>query len=149
MNQASYRLIVLYFALFSLFMLISGAILFTSNIGFTSQAIIHYYRGNEATFSNPKSYFGELEHIYPHLAGFGLFIMSLAHFLIFTQDKKKVIKISITLFILALLNLISGLLIISGLDLFIYIKAITSILFTLLSLYMILLVIINTQSNKT
>ncbi len=152
MNQTSYRLIVFYFSIFSFLILLSGVILFVKNIGLSPEAISIYYLGNEAKFQNPKSYFGILEHIYPHLAGMGIYIMVLLHFLIFTQDKKKLLKPAVLLFVTALLNLSSGLMTLYGFEFFIYIKGATFILFTVGALYMTLLVIshlIKTLINKT
>jgi len=135
----SYRYAIAYFALFSALLLVSGMVLFFSKIGFSYGAVESYYLGSEALFTQPKSSYGLLETALPHLGSMGLFIMVTGHFLLFStkERKRRAVKLVISLFIVALLDIFSGFLIIEGWSFFIWVKLASFTLLQLLGLYLL------------
>jgi len=136
LNRA-YQYAVAYFLLFSLLLLASGAFIFAQKIGFSYESVLHYYTGNEATFTPAKSYNGLLKIILPHILAFGLFIMAVLHFLIFTKKRNtKELQFLIYLsFMSAFLELFSPFFILWGFNFFVYIKIISFFLFQFTMLY--------------
>jgi hypothetical protein len=134
-----YRYAIGYFLLFSLLLLASGALIFADKIGFSYDSVLQYYLGNEATFIAPKSYTGLLKIILPHIFAFGLFVMVVLHFLIFTNKRNsKEMQIIIALsFASAFLELFSPFAVLSGLHFFAYIKLISFFLFEFTLLYVL------------
>ncbi|MCS7311474.1 MAG: hypothetical protein NZ742_00945 [Acidobacteria bacterium] len=57
---------------------------FYAKIGFSYHSIIEYYRGSEAAFRAPKSFFGLLEETHFHAFAMMVFLMTLNHLLLFT-----------------------------------------------------------------
>lgn len=136
MTQA-YKGAIIYFILFSILLVISAALLFEHKIGFSTQAILDYYLGNEEQFISAKSAGGILKIILPHIFVFGLFVMVILHFLVFTNHRNTTqIKNLIYLtFLVALIEIISPYVIIFGADIFAYIKLFSFIAFMTLILY--------------
>ena len=133
----AYKFAISYFLFFSLLLLVSGALLFEQKIGFSIDGILNYYLGNESSFTQPKSAFGVLKTVLPHIFAFGLFAMVIMHFLIFTKERNKAktkVLIYLTL-ISALLEIGSPFFIIIGADIFAYIKFISFVLFEALIIY--------------
>lgn len=135
--QKAYRFAILYFLAFSLLLLLSSVLLFNEKIGFTYDGVLTYYLGNEATFILAKTPSGLLKIILPHIFGFGLFIMVVLHFVMFTKTNKKKIMpyLILTLFISGFVELFSPFLILYGLEFFAYIKLISFFIFEILFLY--------------
>jgi len=138
----SYRLAVIYFTLFGLLLLMSGAILFVEKLGMSYESISLFYLGSEAQFTQPKSTFGLLETALPHLGAMGLFVFVIGHFLLFTPKKEKARAIVpvVLLFIAALLDIISGFIIIQGWTFFIWIKLVSFFSLQIIGLYLLFLV---------
>ncbi|QOP45825.1 hypothetical protein [Sulfurimonas paralvinellae] len=139
MLNKAYRYAIGYFLLFSLLLLVSGALIFSDKIGFSYESILHYYLGDEAAFIPAKSYAGLLKIILPHIFAFGLFVMVVLHFLIFTQKRNtKEMQIIIALsFFSAFLELFSPFGILAGLHFLIYVKLISFFLFEFTLLYVL------------
>ncbi|MEN8303446.1 MAG: hypothetical protein ABFQ64_05205 [Campylobacterota bacterium] len=133
----AYRYSIVYFLAFSLLLSVSGAMLFEHKIGFSVQEVSNYYLGNEERFINPKTNSAVLKTILPHIFAFGLFIMVLLHFLVFTKKRdSKSVKLLIYLtFISAALELASPFGIINGMEFFAYLKLLSFGVFELLILY--------------
>lgn len=133
----AYKYSLIYFLAFSLLLLISGLLLFEHKIGFSVQEISSYYLGNEDKFINPQTNSGILKIVTPHLFAFGLFIMVLLHFLIFTKKRNsRTLKTVIYLtFISAVLELLSPFGIINSIEFFAYIKLLSFFIFELLVLF--------------
>jgi hypothetical protein len=114
-------------------------VLFFSKIGFSYGAVESYYLGSEALFSAPKSSYGLLEVALPHLGSMGLFIMVTAHFLLFSDKRKKQLatKVVIALFIAALLDIFSGFFIVGGISQFIWVKLAAFAVLQLLGLFLL------------
>ena len=133
----SYKYYPFYFLLFSLLLVISGALLFDEKIGFNVQGVLDYYLGSEAKFTQPKETSGILKTILPHIFAFGLFSMVLLHFLIFTKENKtmKLKVLIILMFITAAIEIFVPFLIINGFTFFAYLKLVSFFLFEALILY--------------
>jgi len=143
MTHQAYRLSIIYFTLFALLLLTTGATLFFSKIGFSFEAIHNYYAGNEALFMNAKSTYGQLETLVPHLGAMGLFIMVMGHFILFASKKRRkgIVTIFILLFIAALGDIVSGLFIAKNIGLFIGVKLLSFIALIGFGYYLSLLVL--------
>jgi len=137
LNKA-YKYAIGYFLFFTLLLLLSAALIFANKIGF-SYDIKYYYLGNEAAFSVAKTFDGLLKIVVPHIFAFGLFIMVVLHFLIFTgkRNTKELQIIIFTAFISGFLELFSPFLIIFGFEIFIIIKMLSYFLFNFVILYVI------------
>ena len=136
MTQA-YKLSVFYFLLFSLLLLVSSTLLFEHKIGFSIENITTYYLGNEENFTSAKTLSGILKTLLPHIFAFGLFLMVLLHFLVFTNKRgTQATKILIyLLFSSAFIEIFSPFFIIFGLETFAYLKIFSFILLETLTLY--------------
>lgn len=119
-------------------LLASSILLFDEKIGFSVQSIVEYYQGSEEKFIAAKSMSGVLKIILPHIFAFGLFIMVILHFVVFTKKRNTQIFhfIIYAAFVVGFLELFTPLLIIQGLVFFAYVKMATFILFELLLLYL-------------
>lgn len=137
MPSKAYKYAVGYFLLFSVLLLLSGTLIFAEKIGFSHESIQSYYLVNTTSFSSAKTFDGLLKIIVPHIFAFGLFVMVILHFLIFTnkRDTKEVQFLIYSSFITAFLELFSPFFIIFGVDFFIFIKLISYFLFNFVILY--------------
>jgi len=138
LNKA-YKVSIVYFLLFSLLLLASGLLIFADKIGFSYIDILHYYLGDINNFTSAKSFIGISKIVVPHIFAFGLFVMVLLHFLIFTKrrDTKEFQIIIYLCAISAFLEIFTAFLIIQGYTLFIYIKLFSFFIFYLCILYII------------
>lgn len=96
-------------------------------IGFSYQSVLTYYLGNEAAFQAAKTYTGLLKTILPHIFAFGLFVMVVLHFAIFTKKRntKELTLLIYLAFVTAFLELVSPFMILAGFDSFAYLKIIS------------------------
>ena len=135
--QKAYKYSILYFLLFSLLLLASSIFLFEEKIGFSYREVINYYLGNEVLFQSSKTITGLLKVLLPHILGFGLFIMVVLHFLVFTNynKSKKIYIIILATFISGFFELFSSFFILYGFEFFAYIKLISFVVFESLLLY--------------
>ncbi|MCD6190218.1 MAG: hypothetical protein J7K14_01580 [Sulfurimonas sp.] len=133
----AYKYSIVYFLVFSLLLILSGVLLFEYKIGFSVEQISSYYLGDEDKFINPQTSSSILKIITPHIFAFGLFIMVLLHFLIFTKKRSsKTLKAVIYLtFLSAILELLSPFGIINNIEFFAYVKLLSFIIFELLVLF--------------
>ncbi|HIP20965.1 MAG TPA: hypothetical protein EYG70_07555 [Sulfurimonas sp.] len=135
--QQAYKYSVVYFLAFSLLLLLSSLLLFDDKMTLSINGILQYYNGNADKFIIEKSWSTILKIILPHIFAFGLFLMVLLHFILFTKHKKSQLfsKLTYALFIVAFLEIFSPYFIIMGFDFFAYIKLISFILLELLILF--------------
>lgn len=133
----SYKYAILYFLVFSLLLVLSGALLFEEKIGFSIAGVLNYYLGNEETFIQQKSTLAIFKTILPHIFAFGLFCMVILHFLIFTKNRytKKAKLLIFVIFISSLLEIVSPFFIVNGFEFFAYIKLVSFFLFEGLIIY--------------
>jgi hypothetical protein len=131
--QKAYKVALFYYLLFSLLLLASSILLFDIKIGFSPQAVLEYYLGNEEKFIIAKTPAGILKLILPHILAYGLFIMVSMHFMIFTKYKNRAIVqlLLYTLFISGSVELFSPFLILMGLHTFALLKLISFVVFEL------------------
>lgn len=113
--------------------------IFEHKIGFSAREISNYYLGDSSQFINAKTYMGVLKVTLPHILAFGLLSMVLLHFLVFTKYKdKRSTKILIYLvYISALTEIFTPLMIILGLEFFSYLKLISLVVFQTTLLYIV------------
>lgn len=130
----AYRFSLIYFALFTLLLLISGALLFDLKIGFESQRALSYYLGDPQNFIMAKSSYGLLKVVLAHIFAFALLSMVLLHFLAFTQFKhnKWSVFLVYLLFFVQFLEIFSPFLILWWSGFFIYLKIVSFFLYMLL-----------------
>jgi hypothetical protein len=76
---APFRLPSLVFAGFLVVVMVSGAFIFLGRMGPGEEAVVRYYRGDEATFAPPKSVDGLLLSVVPHLVAIPLALFAVAH----------------------------------------------------------------------
>ena len=145
----SYRIAITYFTIFGALLFISGAVLFVSKLGISYESVQTFYLGNTSQFIQAKSTYGLLETALPHLGAMGLFVFVTGHFLLFASKKEKqnAIKPVIVLFMVALLDIISGFLIVSGWSFFIWIKIISFMLLQIIGLYLLFIIFKNTLKS--
>ena len=131
MPNSAYKVAISYFILFCLLLLGSGAWIFAQKIGFSYHSVLSYYLGDTATFASPKTYEGVLKTILPHIFAFGLFVMVVLHFVIFTTKRNtKEFSVLIYLaFLSAFFEIFSPFMILEGFEFFAYIKIFSFFLF--------------------
>lgn len=129
--QEAYKLSILHYLGFSLLLIVSAIMLFEHKIGFSFEAVLEYYVGNEEKFIPALSSGGILKIILPHIFVFGLFAMVLLHFLVFTplRHKKSLFVLIYATFGVALLEMLTPFLIINGWSFFAYVKLLSFFLF--------------------
>ena len=137
MLNRAYKTAIAYFLLFTLLLFLSGILIFIDKIGFSYDDVIHYYLGNSKEFIVAKTFTGLLKIILPHIFAFGLFIIVIIHFIIFTKQRNnKDIRLIIYIILLtALFEISSPFVIVAGLKIFAYVKIFTFLIFYLLILY--------------
>ena len=133
----AYKYSILYFLLFALLLLLSSALLFDAKIGLSIESILRYYQGDEENFIVAKSFGGVLKIILPHIFAFGLFMMVVLHFVVFTKYKQQLHYLTLASFIVALLELFSPFFIINGFEIFAYVKLASFFIFEFLLLYIL------------
>ncbi len=135
----AYKLSILYYLLFSILLLTSGALLFEEKLGLSIESIGEYYLGDESSYKAAKTTTGILKSALPHFLGFGIFAMVLLHFLIFSKEKKKKrTRIVVYLvFLSAFFEICSPFLIVYLGEFFAYVKIGSYVLFNALILYVI------------
>lgn len=77
------RLILFLFAGYIACLWVSNALMYFSKMDLTPASVIDYYRGNEALFTQPRTYQGMLEVTHFHLFAMGILVMTLTHLLLF------------------------------------------------------------------
>lgn len=129
--QKGYKLSIFYYLIFTMLLVLSAIMLFEHKIGFSFTDVLQYYIGNEEKFISAQSPLGILKIILPHIFAFGLLSMVLLHFIVFTKLRYKKITIYIIYitFITAILEIFIPLLIVSGFELFAYIKLLSFFMF--------------------
>jgi len=140
-----YKYAIVYFLLFGLLLFASAVVLFEHKIGFSKLEVLHYYLGDEASFMIAKSPLGILKIILPHIFAFGVFMMVMLHFLIFTKyrDTKQLTFIIYASYISASAELLSPFMILYGFEFFAYVKLLSFFALFALQLYISCLLFIS------
>lgn len=77
------RLILVWFLLFVALLWVTNALLYFAKMTLDPASVVAYYLGNEATFTQPRSYQGMLEIAHFHLFAMGVLVMTLTHLVLF------------------------------------------------------------------
>jgi len=127
----AYRVSIVYFSLFTLLLLTSGAMLFELKISFDIEHAISYYMGNDELFIAVKTNSGILKLVLPHIFAYGLLAMVILHFLNFTKYKNlRAIKVVVYLvFISQFFEIFTPFLVVNISESFIYLKIISFFIF--------------------
>jgi hypothetical protein len=64
---------------------VSNGLMYFHHMDLTPQSVINYYLGNEAQFTQPKSYQGMLEVSHFHLFSMGMLVVTLTHLMLMTN----------------------------------------------------------------
>jgi hypothetical protein len=83
------RLIIVSFLLYSIALWITNALLYFNKMGLTYQSVVDYYLGSEERFLQPRSFQGLLEITHFHMFAMGIFILTLAHLLLFAPLRPR------------------------------------------------------------
>jgi len=83
-------LIILWFLLYSIGLWVTNALLYFNQMGLTYESVVTYYRGSQEQFFLPRSYKVLLEISHFHLLAMGIFILTLAHLLLFVPFPPRV-----------------------------------------------------------
>ena len=147
----SYRFAIIYFVLFGVLLLVSGALLFLTKMGLSVEGVQSFYLGSAVHFAQPKTPYGLLETALPHLGAMGLFIFVLGHFMLFgtKQEKRQSILPVKLLFVAALVDIGSGFMIIEGWHLFVTLKIIAFLTLQLTAFYLLFLLFRSTLRSIT
>ncbi|WP_340695186.1 hypothetical protein [Hydrogenobacter thermophilus] len=106
-GMSNIKFIIFVFSFFLLLFTIVNFPLFFSKMGFTPESIKSYYLGNPSTFSKPKTLDGMFKIFYPHILSMAVYSLAVAHLLLFTSSKGRVL-IGSSLFLLSFLDNVSG-----------------------------------------
>jgi hypothetical protein len=77
------RLVLVWFLVFVALLWVSNALLYFSKMSLTPSSVAAYYLGDEAQFTQPRSYQGLLELTHFHLFAMGILILTMTHLLLF------------------------------------------------------------------
>jgi hypothetical protein len=77
------RLIIVCFLVYGAALWATNALLYFSKMGLTYQSVVDYYLGSEERFLQPRTYQGLLEITHFHVFAMGIFILTMAHLLLF------------------------------------------------------------------
>jgi len=77
------RLVLVWFLVFVTLLWVTNALLYFSKMSLTPSSVVAYYLGDEARFTQPRSYQGLLELTHFHLFAMGILILTMTHLLLF------------------------------------------------------------------
>ncbi len=122
--HSAYKASILYFAVFTMLLLVSGYMIFESKIGFSAESALEYYIGNEDKFMVAKSSAGILKLVLPHIFAFAILSMVVIHFIAFTKYKnsKAVLLLIYTILISQTFEIFAPFAVINISSYFIYLK---------------------------
>jgi hypothetical protein len=77
------RLVLVWFLVFVALLWVTNALLYFSKMSLTPSSVTAFYLGDEARFTQPRSYQGLLELTHFHLFAMGILILTMTHLLLF------------------------------------------------------------------
>ena len=91
------RLVLCWFLVFVALLWVTNALLYFAKMSLDPASVVAYYRGNEATFTQPRSYQGLLEITHFHLFAMGILVLTMTHLLLFVPmaNGRKALVVSI------------------------------------------------------
>jgi hypothetical protein len=105
------HLIISIFAVFNLIFVILTSALFINRIGITPDEISRYYLGDPSIFMKAKTFEGIFNVTYIHLVPMAIYILTLTHLLLYISKSTPSKVLSILIFISAITDNLSGLLV--------------------------------------
>jgi hypothetical protein len=88
------RLVLVWFLVYVALLWVTNALLYFSKMTLSPASVVAYYLGNEAAFTQPRSYQGLLEITHFHLFAMGILVLTMTHLLLFvpmTNGRKALI----------------------------------------------------------
>lgn len=103
------RLVLVWFLVFVALLWVTNALLYFAKMTLNPASVVAYYLGNEATFTQPRSYQGLLEITHFHLFAMGILVLTMAHLLLFVPmpNGRKALVVSVA-FVAALADEAAG-----------------------------------------
>jgi hypothetical protein len=103
------RLVLVWFLVFVALIWVTNALLYFNKMNLTPASVVAYYLGDEALFTQPRSYQGLLEITHFHLFAMGILVLTMAHLLLFVPmpNRRKAIVVSVA-FSAALADEVAG-----------------------------------------
>jgi len=137
-NLKLYHIPIVYMLVYVVAILATGIWLFLLSQGLSSSTIMQTLT-QIVTVPEPKSLHNFIEVATPHLFAIGTLIFVVAHFMLFSTkiSQRFSLRVSVLLFIVALLNILAYLLIIFGVMVSGWIKLLSLALFVLLFLLLL------------
>lgn len=91
------RLVLVWFLVFVALLWVSNALLYFAKMTLDPASVVAYYLGNEAQFSQPRSYQGLLEITHFHLFAMGILVLTMTHLLLFVPmaNRRKAMVVSL------------------------------------------------------
>ena len=83
------RLIIILFLVYGAVLWVTNALLYFAKMGLTYQSVVDYYLGSEARFTQPRTYLGLLEITHFHVFAIGIFVLTMAHLLLFVPLRPR------------------------------------------------------------
>ena len=125
----NYTVPLRYFFLMSILLIVTGIWMFALHTSFSIDETIKYYE--------PKTFFGLLETVSPHLFGMGLLVFIYTHFFAIIKEKKTLVytKFVLVLFLMVLVSNISGFFISEDGYVLAFIKLSSTVFFVIYSLW--------------
>ena len=94
------RLILVWFLVFVALLWVTNALLYFAKMTLNPASVVAYYLGNEAAFTQPRSYQGLLEITHFHLFAMGILVLTMTHLLLFVpianRHKAWIVSIAFT-----------------------------------------------------
>jgi hypothetical protein len=84
------RLIIVSFLVYGAALWLTNALLYFAKMNLTYQSVVDYYLGSEARFTHPRTYQGLLEVTHFHVFAMGIFILTMAHLLLFVPMRARI-----------------------------------------------------------
>lgn len=84
------RLIIVWFLFYSAGLWLTNALFFLNQMGLDYESVVAHYGGSEAQFMPPRSFKVLLEISHFHLLAMGIFILTLAHLVLFVPFTPRV-----------------------------------------------------------
>jgi len=91
------RLVLVWFLVFVACLWVTNALLYFAKMTLNPASVVAYYLGNEAQFTQPRSYQGMLEIAHFHLFAMGILVLTMTHLLLFVPmaNGRKALIVSI------------------------------------------------------
>jgi len=77
------RLILVWFLVFVACLWVTNALLYFAKMTLNPASVVAYYLGDEASFTQPRSYQGMLEITHFHMFAMGILVLTMTHLLLF------------------------------------------------------------------